>query len=100
MTDRFRSPASGLRSLEVGELADFAQLAQFPGWGRLREHYEAMIFQQKQEWGDALYAGIAPESSEVAFKAGFWSGVLAVLDTPSRAETRLGRELQKRKDVA
>ena len=100
MPDRFRPPASGLRSLEVSELVDFAQLVQFPGWARLRDHYEALIVRQKQEWGDALYAGIAPESSEVAFRAGFWSGVTAVLDTPSRAETRLARELGKRKDVA
>jgi hypothetical protein len=89
-----------LRSLEVGELADFAQLVQFPGWVRLRDHYETMIFHQKQEWGEALFTGCPPEDSEVAFRAGFWQGVMAVLDTPSRAETRLTREIQKRKDVA
>jgi hypothetical protein len=100
VSDRFRSPASGLRSLEVGELADFAQLVQFPGWVRLRDHYEAMIAKQKEDWGEALLTGSPPDETEVAFKAGFWAGVIAVLDTPSRAETRLAREIQRRKDVA
>jgi hypothetical protein len=89
-----------LRSLEVGELADFAQLVQFPGWIALRDHYEVMVVKQKEDWGEALFAGCPPSETEVAFKAGFWAGVMAVLDTPSRAETLLARELQKRKDVA
>lgn len=95
-----RIPSRGLRDLEVPELADFAQLAQFPGWAKLREHYEGLIDSQKQDWGDALFKGDPPAETEVAFRAGFWAGVTAVLDTPSAAETRLSRELQRRKDAA
>jgi hypothetical protein len=100
MSDRFRPPRSGLDQAGISTLADYAQLTQFAGWHALREHYESQIVRQKQEWGDALFKGDPPESSEVAFRAGFYEGVMAVLDTPSKAETRLTRELQRRKDAA
>ena len=100
MSDRFRTPKSGLDQADMSALADFAQLAQFTGWQHLRDHYEDQITRQKQEWGEALFRGDPPDSSEVAFRAGFWEGVIAVLDTPSKAETRLTRELQRRKDAA
>jgi hypothetical protein len=91
------SPPLRLSQVEVGDLADIAQLTSLHGWTVLQQHYRMLADRQKQDWGEALYRGDPPEEAEAAFRAGFWEGALAVLDTPSRAEDRLERELKRRK---
>jgi len=95
-----RAPHPNLRILGTAELGDMAALLQFPGWLQLCDHYHGMIDAQKKAWGEAVYKGEIPDEREAAFRAGFWEGVQAILDTPSKAETRLVRELQQRKEPA
>lgn len=89
-------PNRGLDKLEPGDLEDVARLKGQRGWTRLQAHYRDLAERQKQDWGEAVYKGEPPTRLEAAYRAGFWEGALAVLDTPVRAEDRLRRELERR----
>jgi hypothetical protein len=98
MSDRFRTPRSGLDQAGSLELADFAQLAQFPGWQKLRDHYESLTGTSRN--GETPCSKGTPREFRSRLPGGLLEGVMAVLDTPSQAETRLTRELATRKDHA